>query len=65
MRILYTNDNINVRHDNNEIHKETIFGLDDNNNIIQNITFQSNIEILDIDKFKDIIVSSNQTILEN
>lgn len=65
MRILYTNDNINVRHDNNEIHKETIFGLDDNNNIIQNITFQTNIEILDIDKFKDIIVSSNQTILEN
>ena len=59
MRILYTNDNINVRHNHNEIHKETIFGLDDNNNIIQNITFQTNIEIVDIDKFKDIIVQSN------
>ena len=65
MRILYTNDNINIQYNHNEITKETIFGLDDNNNIIQNITFQTNIEILDIDKFKDIIVSSNQIIVEN
>ena len=65
MRILYINDNINIKYFNNEIFKETIFGLDDNNNIIQNITFQNNIEILDIDKFKNIIIESNEIIIEN
>jgi len=65
MRILYINDNMNFKYFNGDIIKETIFGLDDNNNIIQNITFKNNMEILDIDKFKNIINLSNEIIIEN
>ena len=71
MRILYvnddinTNDNIYIKNQCNEIHKETIFGLDNNNNIIQHITFPCEIEIIEMDKFKNTISSSNEVIIEN
>lgn len=54
MKILYINDGIDIFYNHNESHLEYIFGIDDNFNIIQNITFDTNIH-LDINKFNEIV----------
>jgi hypothetical protein len=45
MKILYTNDNVNIKYFNNEIFKETIFGLDDKNNIIKILLFKITLKL--------------------
>ena len=53
MKILYVKDGINIHYNSNEEISETIFGLDDNDNIIENITFNCNI-IPDVSSFEEI-----------
>lgn len=64
MKIIHIKCGLDITYNNNEITKEIVFGINNSNSIIQNITFQTNIEILEETKFTNIIEKGEQRIIE-
>jgi hypothetical protein len=60
MKIIHIKSGLNIKYNNNETTKEIVFGINNSNNIIQNTTFQLNIEILDPFTFNNIIEKSEK-----
>ena len=65
MKLIYFEDGIKINYNQSETNIENIFGLDEENNIIQNFTFQTNITILDKNKFDENVNNSKKIFLEN
>jgi capsular polysaccharide biosynthesis protein len=65
MKLLYIEDGMTINYNRCETNMETIFGLDEQNNIIQGFTFQTDITIVDKTKFDEIVNNSNKQNLEN
>jgi capsular polysaccharide biosynthesis protein len=64
MKIIHIKSGLNIKYNNNETTKEIVFGINNSNNIIQNTTFQLNIEILDPFTFNNIIEKSEKKLIE-
>jgi capsular polysaccharide biosynthesis protein len=65
MKILYLENGLKIAFNQNETNIETIFGLDEQNNIIQGFTFQNNITIVDKNDFDENINNSKEVFIEN
>jgi len=63
MKILYIYEGIDIYYNNGETTKEMIFGLDENGNIIQNITFQTNVSVNDFE-FNKIVNNCKKSKIE-
>jgi capsular polysaccharide biosynthesis protein len=64
MKLIHIKSGVDIKYNNNETTKEIVFGLNNFNNVIQKITFQSNLEILEQSKFRNIIEKSEQILIE-
>ena len=65
MKLIYFEDGIKINYNQCETNIENIFGLDEQNNIIQYFTFQTNITILDKNEFDKNVNNSKKIFLEN
>ena len=64
MKLIHIKSGLDIKYNNNETTKEFVFGLNNLNIVVQKITFQSNLEILEQTKFQNIIEKSEQIIIE-
>ena len=65
MKLLYIEDEMTIIHNRCETSMENIFGLDEQNNIIQGFTFPTDITIVDKTKFDETVNNSKKQYLEN
>ena len=65
MKLLYLEDGMTINHNRCETNMETIFGLDEQNNIIQGFTFQTHVTIVYKHNFDENVNNSKKIFLEN